>query len=857
MEAEREQVHTIITRNVTEGSPNVESAAVGGAGAAEAGAVDTSAIDAKNAQASEKASSDERAGLGGVAKAALVVVASLVAIGAGSVDLASKYATSTDQMAANANISIANANKIGDAFIATGGKTTFSAQEQMDAYAGVAGQLGLVAGHALTVSEATAIMTASQNLAEASGESLKATTSDVANILQIYGLGIKNAASVTDTLESTARVTGQSVDAVTNAMTKLKAGLGAAAPSVTEVGATLVDFQEHGETGRKGISAITTAMTTLIKTSTGVVMASQDATAQLDRMSPSLRNLSNEYAKGQITAAQYTADTKGLRGTQADLAKGFATAEAAVVTAQQKLVDMGITIDGADGKFVGMASVISQLHDKIQGETQAQQLATVARVFGATAAVKMLATIQAGPAAYDKATAAVTAHGSAAAAATKATDNFKGGFDKLKGAVEDIGIKLGQTLMPIVMTIMGDFTTAAPMIGQILVVAFHDLGVAVGIVVSVIGFIVSNFRIFGPLILAVVAGFVLFKTAMLVQSLIEGVTGAVAALSAIFGVLTGTTDAEAVALAGVDAAEVAAIAPIIAIVAAIALIIAIVLLVITHFKEIQKVVGQVWNDILSVIKTVVGAIGGFLSTAWNAISGVVKAVFGGIGAFFTTFWGDIMTGVGTFVGVLTTAWNVITNVISAPFKLAFAAVTLYFDIWKAVIKTAIGVVTGFFSGFASTVEGIFKGIVSAIGGIWSGITNAVKVPINAVIDVINFFIGGLDAIIGGINTALGIIPTFGLGKIQVPTIGKIPNLAAGAIVPATPGGMVVRVGEGGQDEEVRPLPTGGGSQGGTVTIINDFSGAFLMTEADMDRFIDLFGARFTQVHVPAATTLRR
>ena len=51
-----------------------------------------------------------------------------------------------------------------------------------------------------------------------------------------------------------------------------------------------------------------------------------------------------------------------------------------------------------------------------------------------------------------------------------------------------------------------------------------------------------------------------------------------------------------------------------------------------------------------------------------------------------------------------------------------------------------------------------------------------------VINVLNFFIGVIDGAIGGINDALGVIPTFGAGKIQIPKIGKIPTMDTGGIV---------------------------------------------------------------------------
>jgi hypothetical protein len=64
-----------------------------------------------------------------------------------------------------------------------------------------------------------------------------------------------------------------------------------------------------------------------------------------------------------------------------------------------------------------------------------------------------------------------------------------------------------------------------------------------------------------------------------------------------------------------------------------------------------------------------------------------------------------------------------------------------------------------------------------------------------------------------VDTSLGLL--FGIAGLQV------PSLADGGIVPARPGGTLVRVGEGGQDEAVLPLPR---MQGGSSIVINVTAG---------------------------------
>jgi hypothetical protein len=78
-------------------------------------------------------------------------------------------------------------------------------------------------------------------------------------------------------------------------------------------------------------------------------------------------------------------------------------------------------------------------------------------------------------------------------------------------------------------------------------------------------------------------------------------------------------------------------------------------------------------------------------------------------------------------------------------------------------------------------------------------------------------IGGAQAIINGFNTKpffpLGIIMgalAAVLTAVQVGVVAArpIPALAEGGLIPATPGGIQVTAGEGGQDELVLPMKTG-------------------------------------------------
>jgi hypothetical protein len=129
-----------------------------------------------------------------------------------------------------------------------------------------------------------------------------------------------------------------------------------------------------------------------------------------------------------------------------------------------------------------------------------------------------------------------------------------------------------------------------------------------------------------------------------------------------------------------------------------------------------------------------------------------------------------------------------------------AAVRLIVELGKLQVKlgawflmTAIPAIVGYFASLPGRIS-------LAASGMWDGIKTAFRGVINWLIDKWNAF----KLVIGG-GTFFGkTIPSI---TLETP---NLPHLAAGGIVPATPGGRLVRVAEGGQDEAIVPLPKGGG-----------------------------------------------
>lgn len=206
------------------------------------------------------------------------------------------------------------------------------------------------------------------------------------------------------------------------------------------------------------------------------------------------------------------------------------------------------------------------------------------------------------------------------------------------------------------------------------------------------------------------------------------------------------------------------------------------------FMDVVKVVWdwitQNWPTLLAILAGPVGLAVLLIVQHWETIKAAfaaawefIKSVWSGYWAFYAAIWNGIVTifssVVSFFAGVFSGAWN--------------------------AVRSAFNGVTGFFAGLWNSIVNIFGSIGSAVG---NAIGNAVRGAINGVISgavgIINGFINSINGIVGIINK----IPGVNLGRIgNLP----VPRLAQGGIVPATPGGRLALIGEGGKDEAVIPL----------------------------------------------------
>jgi len=393
--------------------------------------------------------------------------------------LADNMQQATTAIANSAGISTTAANNIGKAFLSTAGQSEFSGVQMAQAFSQVAGQLKSTQGSALTAAQSLQVMNAAGDLATAKQTSLASATTTVAAAMQAFQLKAKDASDVSDILFNASNATGQSVSSLGAALDKVKTKLGGMAPPIGQLAGLLVDMTNHGETGRAAMASLTTTFTTFLKPAAAVATAQNNLKAATDQLPPSLKALAVQVQNGTLSSQAATKAAQGMGTAQAALFTQFVSANTAVTTAGDAAAKLGISVTTASGQMKPMSAIIGELHAKIAGMTTAQATAELTALGFGNASAKLVTTIQAGSAAYDKATAAATKMGAAHAAAAKQAATFKTEMETLKATAEDLLTQFGQELLPVLTTVAGAFEHATSFIVKSKA-ALIALGVLVG-----------------------------------------------------------------------------------------------------------------------------------------------------------------------------------------------------------------------------------------------------------------------------------------------------------------------------------------------------------------------------------------
>lgn len=442
----------------------------------------------------------------------------------------------------------------------------------------------------------------------------------------------------------------------------------------------------------------------------------------------------------EVAAAAGIMTNAGLDGSNAGTAlRASILALNNPATAQRKMMEkLGISMRDSEGNALSLSEMVQELAESTAHMSEADKVATLAKLVGTEAVSGFLSLIKAGPVEIDKMTATLENSGGAAAeTAAQMKDGIGGALENLSGAFESLTIIIGDVLVPYVQmaaewlaklaekfTALSDGTMKFLVIGTAIVGIFSAIAAGIGIALMVVGSIITSLGT-----LAATFG-------------IAG--GAGGLLSAAFAALTGPVGIAVAAIAGVIAVVVLAYKKIDwfrdMVNAAWAKIKE---LTVIAFNAIKKAITDAIAAVLAFVKPQLDKFKAFwdengkqiqslVKTSFESVAIVIKGVMGVIQGLFQTVFPLI-------VGTVKVAWETIKLVFSTAIDIVLGVVKAGLQLlqgdWKGALSTLINILKDVWSNVEKFLKGIdlsgmgkdiIRGLIRGISSMGSSIMDAVK-----------------------------------------------------------------------------------------------------------------------------------
>lgn len=289
--------------------------------------------------------------------------------------------------------------------------------------------------------------------------------------------------------------------------------------------------------------------------------------------------------------------------------------------------------------------------------------------------------------------------------AVKQGAEFKDSLTSLKTAFQGAANELGQELMPYITDFIKKITEFVKEGG--------------------IKKIIDRFKQLLPVIKTVVAGFVAFKAALAISSIIKGVTTAIKGVSAAQSILNTVMSANPF---GLVAAAIAAVVT--------------VLITLWNTSEdfrnavmaIFDAIKNYFSDLVEGVKAIFEDIPAFFEWVFESAGELVQEAWSGIVDFFSGIWdgiAGIFEGIGEwFSTIFTGAWTGI--------QLAWEGVTGWFqDIWDGItgiFDAAVGGVVDFFGRIFGDAWEAITDVFATVGKFFEGVFKTIKTALEGVVD---------------------------------------------------------------------------------------------------------------------------
>lgn len=176
-------------------------------------------------------------------------------------------------------------------------------------------------------------------------------------------------------------------------------------------------------------------------------------------------------------------------------------------------------------------------------------------------------------------------------------------------------------------------------------------------------------------------------------------------------------------------------------------------------------------------------LGGLIDFLVGVFTGDWKKAFSGAGRIaqgFADTCGAVIEWIGDYI--LTPFMSLVKKLFSVDWVKYFGVAGIAPQVLCDLIKAIFGTMKNVFIGIMNFIKYAFTGdwrnawqsVKNIFFSIMSGLGDVLRAPINGIIDMINQAINGINTLIRGANKIPG---------VNISTIGKIPHLASGAVIP--------------------------------------------------------------------------
>lgn len=453
----------------------------------------------------------------------------------------------------------------------------------------------------------------------------------------------------------------------------------------------------------------------------------------------------------EVAAAAGVMTSAGLDGSNAGTAlRASLLALNNPAKAQEKIMaGLGFSMQDNEGKTKNLATIVGDLTASMEGMTEAQKVATLAKLVGTEAVSGFLSLTKAGPAEINKMAESLRNSGGASAeAAAQMKAGIGGAFEQLSGSFESLVLILGEQLAPTI---------------QDIAVFITDLFTKFSKLSEDVQAFIAKSMLVTTAVLALGFGFGLLITGVgMVISAIGTITATLAALATTMGVTGGALGLLKAAFAVLTGPIGITIAAVIAIVAALVL----------AYKKVdwfRDGVNKAWAEIKAATAVAFEAIKVVVTKVMNAIKVFVGDVLAKLKAFwsehgasitklakdsFNTIWANIKSIMGYIQGIFQAVWPIISNTVQVAWALM-----------KTIITSALDIILG-----------IIGTVMNVLEGDWKGAWDSLKKIVTDVWDNIMKYLGGIDLGQIGKDIIAGLIKGIGsMTKAVTDTVKRIAD----------------------------------------------------------------------------------